>query len=603
MRLLSSVLPQVRRLVPSAERGLSLFLVAFVVALELLGRQATSDVYDAVAGLALMSVTMFVLAWHRRYPLPWLGWANRLAARLVARLERLKYEIGIDFRGTPPLPRKAPWVVPAFVTALVAWAGLAAAAWAAAPDGWRDLGLRTSYVIYLAVLMVLWGALAGCALAGIYLPVWVVDQRLKAANNDADAHGVDAVALVGYGLLAVLVAWVTPPVYAVGVCLAVAVLAGAWYVLRDDPGAAVLWRAGPGRPVYAVPLKRVIAGAIGVGALVVFDLLVTASGGRLTATPSLADPMPLTALLGSLTAWLVPGVVLVVAYQLWELRRTDPGRAVPPTAHVAVGPLAADRWRANALIARWGWHTRLAPAARESGDVAVALVPAEQSEATEFDPRWPLKVSLADLEAGAVRDRLARRDEIQLRRQFFRGLAKLLKHLKAVTPSAGGGYWLAPHWWFIETVQWEEPDRPKRDEAEPLRPLGPGFDRVFPPRVRQHLFKVLRATQVDLIYLEDGVGHRKLGQVLRGLFEVYDIHGGKKKAEDHHFRGVPKVRVMIHEYAPGNPFRSAGGYPEPKFDEVSRFRVLHVFKDRGGHEEEVEPPFDFSREPSPVLAR
>src|SRR5438067_729268 len=188
MRLLSSVLPQARRLVPSAERGLSLFLVAFVVALELLGRQAPSDVYDAVAGLALMSVGMFVLAWHRRYPLPWLGWANRLAARLAARLERLKYEIGIDFRGTPPLPRKAPRVVPTAVLGLVVWSALAAAAWSVYPDGWRDLGQRTSYVAYLAVLMTLWSALAGCALAGVYLPVWVVDQRLKAAATDPDAH-------------------------------------------------------------------------------------------------------------------------------------------------------------------------------------------------------------------------------------------------------------------------------------------------------------------------------------------------------------------------------------------------------------------------------
>lgn len=600
MRLLASVLPQVRRLVPSAERGLSLFLVGFVVALELLGRQATSDVYDAVAGLALMSVGMFVLAWHRRYPLPWLAWTNRLAARLVARAERLKYEIGIDFRGVPPIPRKTPLAVSGTVVGLVVWAGLAGAAWVVFPDGWRELGVRTSYVLYLALLMVLWTALAGCALAGVYLPVWVVDQRLKMSGSE-DGQGVDAVALVGYGLLAVLVAWVVAPVYAVGLSLLVAVAAGVWYAAPHGADAAVLWRAGPGEPVRSVPMKRVIAGAIAVGALVVFDLLLTAGGGRLTTTPSLADPMPLTALLASLTAWLIPGVVLVLAFQLWELRRTDPGRATPPTAHVAVGALTADRWRANAAVARWGWHTRLTPETRESGDVGVAIVPPERSEATEFEPRWPLKVSVADLADGAVRERLERRDEIQLRRQFFGGLTKLMKQLKAATPSPGGGYWIAPHWWFIETVQWEDPTRPKTDEAEPLRPIGPGFDRVFPPRVRQHLYKVLRATQVDLIYLEDRIGHRKLEQVLRGLFEVYDVHAGKRKAEDHHFKGVPKVRVMIHEYAPGNPFKAGEGYPEPKFDEVSRFRVLHVFKDRGDHEEPVEPPFDFSWEPSPAL--
>jgi hypothetical protein len=601
MRLLANVLPQVRRLVPSAERGLTFGLVVFLVALELLGRQATSDVYDAVAGLALMSVAMFVVAWHRRYPLPWLAWTNRLAARLAARAERLKYEIGIDFRGTPPIPRRAPWGLTAAIAGLAVWAGIAIAAWATFPDGWRELGVHTSYVLYLTVLMALWTALGACALAGVYLPVWIVDQRLKVSGS-ADGQGVDAVALVGYGLLAVLVAWVTPPVYAVGMCLVVALAAGAWYAAPHPAAAAVLWRSGPGKPVYSVPMKRVIAGALMIGALVVFDLLLSAGGGRLTATPSLADPMPLTALLGSLTAWLVPGVVLVLGFQLYELRRTDPGRTTPPTGHITVGALSADRWRSNALVARWGWRARLSPEAREPGDVGVEIVPPEKSEATEFEPRWPLRVSVADLAVGAVRDRLERRDEIQLRRQFFRGLEKLLKQLKTATPSAGGGYWVAPHWWFIESVQWEDPTRPKTaDDTEPLRPIGPAFDRVFPPRVRQHLYRVLRATQVDLIYLEDRIGHRKVEQVLRGLFEVFDVHGGRKKAEDHHFKGVPKVRVMIHEYAPGNPFKAGEGYPEPKFDEVSRFRVLHVFKDRGDHEEPVEPPFDFSWEPAPAL--
>ena len=67
------------------------------------------------------------------------------------------------------------------------------------------------------------------------------------------------------------------------------------------------------------------------------------------------------------------------------------------------------------------------------------------------------------------------------------------------------------------------------------------------------------------------------------MLELYDVHGGKRRAEELHFRGLPKVKVMIHEYEPGNPFRS-DAYPEPKFDDLSRVRVLHVFRDRGGHE-------------------
>jgi hypothetical protein len=110
---------------------------------------------------------------------------------------------------------------------------------------------------------------------------------------------------------------------------------------------------------------------------------------------------------------------------------------------------------------------------------------------------------------------------------------------------------------------------------------------------------VLRATQVDMIFVEDGVGYRKVEKVLRVLLELYDVHAGQRRAEEMHFRGLPKVRVMIHEYEPGNPFRSAA-YPEPKFDDLSRVRVLHVFRDRGGEEERVEPPFDFSWTPAPA---
>jgi hypothetical protein len=88
--------------------------------------------------------------------------------------------------------------------------------------------------------------------------------------------------------------------------------------------------------------------------------------------------------------------------------------------------------------------------------------------------------------------------------------------------------------------------------------------------------------------------------VLRQLFEVFDMHAGKRKIEDHHFRGIPKIRVMLHDYAPGSRFQ-ATGYPEPTFDDLSRARVMHIFKDRGEQEELDEVPFDFSWEPAPAL--
>ena len=165
-----------------------------------------------------------------------------------------------------------------------------------------------------------------------------------------------------------------------------------------------------------------------------------------------------------------------------------------------------------------------------------------------------MKVSAADLAVGEVRQRLERRDEIQVRRQLFRGLAKLFKRASTFKGPGGGGYWLAPHWWFIEGMGREDADGHEEETAPPL--VGPPYHRILTARARQQIYRVLRATQVDMIFVEDGVSYRKLEKVLRVLLELYDVHGGKRKAEELHFRGLPKVRVMIHEYEPGNPFQS-----------------------------------------------
>ena len=104
-----------------------------------------------------------------------------------------------------------------------------------------------------------------------------------------------------------------------------------------------------------------------------------------------------------------------------------------------------------------------------------------------------------------------------------------------------------------------------------------------------------------MIFVEDGVGFQKVEKVMRILMELYDIHGGRLRAEEMHFQGMPKVRVMFHDYQPGSPFES-DVYSGPKVDDLNRVRMLHIFRDRGGQEERVEPPFDFSWTPAPAGA-
>lgn len=617
MKLLDAVLFRAQRLVPSAERGTAIAVVGLLVGLEFVGRSATSDWHDLLAGVALLLGGMFVAAWHRSEPVPWVTKLSKFANRQANRFDQLKYDVGIDFRGVPPMPRRIPRTVYLVFLGLIAVDALAVAAWAAFPDGWRELGLRTSYVLYLVVLVTLWLLLLATVFAGVYLPVYVLDNRMRrmsaseanrsALDADPAPQSPDAAVLLGYWILAMLVTLVTPPVYNLGLCAAIALVGILGCLLPSAGDASILWRSGGEKKspvIYSVPMRRILALGLAFVASLVASLILWACGGRLTAPPTLDSPMVVTGFLGALAAWLVPGLALLGLYQIIRFRRLDPTRREPPTVRLDNAADRSTRVLAARLVRRWGFRSAFAPVPEtHSRPVGLALVSPDKSEATEFDPRWPLKVSVDDLRGPVVKDRVARRDEIQLRRRFLKCLAKLLKQSSLIVPENGGGFWIAPQWWFVETLLWEAPPKGKsHDHGAVLRPVGPTFENLFGPRVRQHLHAILQSTQIDLIYLEDGVSPRKLEKVLRELFEIHDVHGGTRRAEDHHFQGIPKVRVMFHDYSPGNEFRAAG-YPEPKFDDVSRFRVMHVFRDREESEETTDAPFDFSWEPMPLAIR
>jgi hypothetical protein len=617
MKLLEAVRFRAQRLIPSAERGTAIAVVGLLVGLEIVGRNATSDWHDLLGGVALLLGVMFVVAWHRSDPVPWVSKLLRFGRRQANRFDQLKYDVGIDFRGTPPIPQHVPRAVWWVVLGFVVCNGLALAAWHAFPEGWRELGQRTSYVLYLVVLMTLWIALLTTVALGVYLPVYVFDHHMRRLSASRPGSSVlepeptppspDAAVILGYWILAMLVTLVTPPIYGLALCGLVGALGVLGCLMPGGKDANILWRVGgtpANRELFSIPMRRVLALGVVLASLLVATVILWACGGQLSVPPSLESSMVVTGFLGAMTAWLVPGLVLVGGYQLVRFRRTDPTRREPPT--VRIDAIAEPRTGIEAAkaVRRWGFRTVFAPlpvaALQDPPTVGLQIVPPEQSEATEFDPRWPLKVALGDLTGDLVKQRVARRDEIQLRRRFLRCISKLLKQSALIVPEHGGGFWVAPHWWFIQTLLWEAPPKGKNaDQGAILRPVGPSFSKLFGPRVRQQIHAILRASQVDLIYIEDGVTPRKFEKVLRELFELYDIHGGTRRAEDHHFQGIPRIRVMIHDYAPGNDFRS-DLYPEPKFDDVSRFRVLHVFRDRGESEELLDAPFDFSWEPSPM---
>ncbi|QJW94465.1 hypothetical protein [Frigoriglobus tundricola] len=254
MKLLTSVFPLNGRVLP-AGGWFTLAVCAFLVGLEVAGRYAVTDVHDGLAACLLVAAGCTVAVRHRRDPLPWIDRLAGLGRRAAGSAAWLRYDHGIDLRGTPPLPRRTPPVVFLIVLALGAWGGLAAGAWLAFPAGWRVVSAYSSYTLYLAFMLALWGTLLAITFVGVSVPVWVLDRRLRSWLGDADRRGAELLAVVSYAALVSVVAWAAPPAAVLALCLVVA--AGAWgaYLPQGSDGAALLWRASVEKPVYAVPLR------------------------------------------------------------------------------------------------------------------------------------------------------------------------------------------------------------------------------------------------------------------------------------------------------------------------------------------------------------
>ena len=590
---------------PSVQAVFTCAVVAALVGLEIAGRMATSDLHDGLSALALFSIVLAVSAWHKRRPLAWANWIAIRARLSWKRLAGWKYDHGIDFRGTPPLPGRIPLPAWGLGIGLVAWGIAAVCVWYLLPGGWREIGVRTSYVAYLLVLIVLWAGLMAGLLAGLFVPVLIFDRWLREVVSDSDRRSITFLSSLGYLFAVTIAAAFLPAAGGLAVCIAAAVIAGLWCCRRSASDLAVLWRADLDAGVYSVPLSRLIAGGVLFIVLAYIDLVITGSSGRILTHVEATDAMPLTGSLAALVAWTAPGLLVILGSRMWRNSRTNPYGSIPPTVYVRSGLPLELRDQAKAVIRGWGWKYRSGSKPAQRGDVKIELVDQEHSQATEFEPRWPLALSLDDLKLANVKDRLARRDEIQLRRRFFAGLHTLFKEARRERKSRGGGYWFAPHWWFIDGLGREESGRSRKteDNAGVLRQVGPSLAKLFGARVRQHWYRILRAARIDVIYIEDGINAKKVERVLRTLLEVHDMHGGTKPVDDHTFRGIPKVRVVVHDFSPEkSPSAMPEGYKQPKYDELSRGRVLHIFRDKGDSEELSDMPFDYDSVPSPMLS-
>jgi len=488
--------------------------------------------------------------------------------------------------------------------------------------------LQVWYTGYLGCLAVLWSLLLAATLMAMYIPVAMIHDAFV-TRLDGRGRRFQGLTLVGYFSMLLLAALLLPPWVPLVICLLALGVNLATTTIPTNPHVQFLWRYrnGDGKirsipwglwvtcyasflTVAAFDLVLMAAGSTVFGERPSFaegDPLVAAvgdthhllTGRRLTAA---AEIMPITTSLGLTLAWLAPSGLLVLMVQTVVNRTRDPARPSRPSLFLK-GSLGAQAWRSfQQLVKTRGWQLRASPQRPEPLDVPVELV--ETAVPVDWEgPRWPLPVTLTELQGEEVWPRLARRNEIQLRRRLLSGLERLFKQAAARTFRRGSGLWVAPHLWFIPGLSRDTPEEELDLERGTLfsSTIGLPYYRVLPHGVRHHAYLLFRALQIDLIFVEDGVTFKRLTKVFRVLFETYDMHGGRRRAEEVQFQGLPGTRVVIHDFQLDEPYKSKV-YPEPEFENLARARILHVFKDRGEQEEPVEDPLDFTRLPAPSAA-
>jgi hypothetical protein len=584
--------------------GFTAAVAGTLVVIEALGRQSLTDLHDLLALIALFMLGVLIAGRHRRAPLGWVNALARFAERCMDGFKRHAFEIGLDLRGEPRVKRGAPPIVITVFGILIGWMTLAAVFAVDCPRELRAFAARNFYLLYLAFLAIVWvGAILMTLLAG-FLPYAMIHDALVAAHTAPGRRprNREWVAVSLY-FLAVLFAGTFLPVW-ISLAICLAIVAGYLLLCRLPVRASVqfLWRQSGTVRVRSLTWSDWVTWEFAVVALALGALILTTCGDRLGGGV-VGDNMPITALMGIFLAWLAPGALGALFGQMMLGRARDPARPAPPIARMANVTDREMRAAIRRRFAEHGWRVRFSNRPATPLEVPLRFTATPILGGTG-DAQWPLPVSHSEFEDPAFWSVIGRRNEIQLRRKLLTALERLFKVAGQRPARPGSGYWVAPHFWFVPGLM-RDSNRDVDDEVDFADhallsgTVGPPYHRLMPRSVRHHFWIMMRALQVDLLFVEDGVGFRRLRRVLRVLFEVFDMHAGRRPANEIDFRGLPGVRVLIHEFQFDEPFKSET-YPEPKYDYLGRARILHVFRDRGGQEEFIEPPFDMSRSPAPM---
>lgn len=570
--------------------------------LEKIGRLSPHDGFDLVGILAILLLLRITAV----LPSSFVPWRDRFVAwgksKFNTGKEQLRHNVGIDLRGDSVGASRS---VPAFRTvSTLGWLllGLAVVGHNFFPEIARNVLLQGSATVYFVLLGTLWTGLLFGITVGLVVAFILIHDLLVRRSWGGDSRGRKRLTLLLTTLYLVTVLGTGYFAgYPFGLILGFAGLACAHLFPKRPEGKPLiaLVKNQQGE-VFSVPFTSFVRQANTWVCLTILILGILAGGGRYPGDSN----SEFTLGLGAAFLWINAPLLLVVLLRGLHLFWGQPLLSSPSGTRLKTVWILAqesDLERANidveALKRRLRvaeWTVVISPNQPDDDDADLAL---RLTEDPRLQPSTPLpgEIPVIQVRAEEFSDvrfaqKLDRWDHVWKRRRLYRRLRRLFKVAAGRSYQKGSGFLFAPHYWFVNGLTRDEDEEGLSFEDTSDGCIGPPYRKLFGVRLRRYLRELFESLEVDLIYIEDGVGYRGLKRVLGVLFEIYDIHGGKMRAEDRHFIGLPGLTVHLDDFGLDRDRTSLSGYPEPEYEGIGRARVLVIQKDRGGQDEEEDAP-------------
>lgn len=572
-----------------------LIVVGWLLALtiiEINGQKSGSDLADALALMQIFFVLVASLALDYEGTTGTIKGLFRWLQVKGAALFAKRLLLGLDLRGEPAIAPSIPrrWLVSLALLIVLGSAALVCSAYLPVhPRLWLH---DRFYLGYLLLIVGLWSAIAtSIVLTGFVAWGGVHDYFVtRHQGSGVRDRRAESFCLRG-GIVVILFGIVMLPPWTPLAVLAILMLLWTIPFLSYRDRFQILWKRRDADEVHAVDGCFAIWLSCVAPVLLVAFLILLSRGSALhdfgPITPAFMV-MPITSGLGIALSWTVTAAMLVkVASSLrlfWMRRGLSLARKVLPVLHVEGKLTRREKKLLRTEATATGWRLRFAPRAPQSTDVKVRFC----RHLDEQDSSWPLPITLKSFSSSDIQYRLTRRDEIQSRRLVLHGLERIFKRAARLSDHSGTGFLVGvQHWFMLGLLRDKEPDFTQDREATVADMIvGPPYHTVIPLPARRNFRKLLNALAIDVIFIEDGVSFKKFVRAMRVAFEIYDIHGGQRRAEERDFHGLPGLRVMLHEISMiETTHQVERGYPEPDYEDFGRARILHIFKDRGEHEE------------------